>query len=98
MDNFRRSNNYNKDIHGQWRANAGEKVVYTEDFPAPILCVTDDGRGFERHSDLTRFLKFGSTESFRLTDDGRGFERHSDLTRFLKFGSTESSMYITRCT
>lgn len=96
MDNFRRSYNYNKDIHGQWRANAGEKVVYTEDFPAPILCVTEFSDNSTGKGRATRIeIEFDITNPhagiFRHTDNGRGIERHSDLTRFLKFGSTESS-------
>lgn len=96
MDNFRRSYNYNKDIHGQWRANAGEKVVYTEDFSAPILCVTEFSDNSTGKGRATRIeLEFDITNPhaciFRHTDNGRGIERHSDLTRFLKFGSTESS-------
>ena len=96
MDNFRRSYNYNKDIHGQWRANAGEKVVYTEDFPAPILCATEFSDNSTGKGRATRIeIEFDITNPhagiFRHTDNGRGIERHSDLTRFLKFGSTESS-------
>jgi hypothetical protein len=96
MDNFRRSNNYNKDIHGQWRANAGEKVVYTEDFPAAILCATEFSDNSTGKGRATRIeIEFDITNPhagiFRHTDNGRGIERHSDLTRFLKFGSTESS-------
>jgi hypothetical protein len=100
MDSFRR--NYDEDIHGQWRANAGEKVVYTEDFPAPILCATEftdnsTGKGKAKRVEIT-FDISGSgtgTESgmctFTHTDDGVGIERMSDLSRFLKFGSTQSS-------
>jgi hypothetical protein len=100
MDAFRR--NYDEDIHGQWRANAGEKVVYTEDFPAPILCATEftdnsTGKGKAKKVEIT-FDISGSgsgTESgmctFTHTDDGVGIERVSDLSRFLKFGSTQSS-------
>lgn len=100
MDSFRR--NYDEDIHGQWRANAGEKVVYTEDFPSPILCATEftdnsTGKGKAKRVEIT-FDISGSgtgTESgmctFTHTDDGVGIERMSDLSRFLKFGSTQSS-------
>ena len=96
MDAFRR--NYDEDIHGQWRANAGEKVVYTEDFPAPILCATEftdnsTGKGKAKRVEIT--FDISETESgmctFTHTDDGVGIERMSDLSRFLKFGSTQSS-------
>jgi hypothetical protein len=98
MDAFRR--NYDEDIHGQWRANAGEKVVYTEDFPAPILCATEftdnsTGKGKAKKVEITFDISGSGTESgmctFTHTDDGVGIERHSDLCRFLKFGSTQSS-------
>jgi hypothetical protein len=96
MDSFRR--NYDEDIHGQWRANAGEKVVYTEDFPAPILCATEftdnsTGKGKAKKVEIT--FDISETDSgmctFTHTDDGVGIERVSDLSRFLKFGSTQSS-------
>lgn len=96
MDAFRR--NYDEDIHGQWRANAGEKVVYTEDFPAPILCATEftdnsTGKGKAKKVEIT--FDISETDSgmctFTHTDDGVGIERVSDLSRFLKFGSTQSS-------
>ena len=98
MDSFRR--NYDEDIHGQWRANAGEKVVYTEDFPAPILCATEftdnsTGKGKAKRVEITFDISGSGTESgmctFTHTDDGVGIERVSDLSRFLKFGSTQSS-------
>ena len=98
MDAFRR--NYDEDIHGQWRANAGEKVVYTEDFPAPILCATEftdnsTGKGKAKRVEITFDISGSGTESgmctFTHTDDGVGIERVSDLSRFLKFGSTQSS-------
>jgi hypothetical protein len=98
MDAFRR--NYDEDIHGQWRANAGEKVVYTEDFPAPILCATEftdnsTGKGKAKKVEITFDISGSGTESgmctFTHTDDGVGIERFSDLSRFLKFGSTQSS-------
>jgi hypothetical protein len=98
MDAFRR--NYDEDIHGQWRANAGEKVVYTEDFPAPILCATEftdnsTGKGKAKKVEITFDISGSGTESgmctFTHTDDGVGIERVSDLSRFLKFGSTQSS-------
>jgi hypothetical protein len=98
MDAFRR--NYDEDIHGQWRANAGEKVVYTEDFPAPILCATEftdnsTGKGKAKKVEITFDISGSGTESgmctFTHTDDGVGIEKFSDLSRFLKFGSTQSS-------
>ena len=100
MDSFRR--NYDEDIHGQWRANAGEKVVYTEDFPAPILCATEftdnsTGKGKAKKIEITFDISGSGTETesgmctFTHTDDGVGIERVSDLSRFLKFGSTQSS-------
>ena len=100
MDAFRR--NYDEDIHGQWRANAGEKVVYTEDFPAPILCATEftdnsTGKGNAKKVEITFDISGSGTEpesgmcTFTHTDDGVGIERVSDLSRFLKFGSTQSS-------
>jgi hypothetical protein len=98
MDAFRR--NYDEDIHGQWRANAGEKVVYTEDFPAPILCATEftdnsTGKGKAKKVEIAFDISGSGTESgmctFTHTDDGVGIERVSDLSRFLKFGSTQSS-------
>ena len=98
MEAFRR--NYDEDIHGQWRANAGEKVVYTEDFPAPILCATEftdnsTGKGKAKRVEITFDISGSGTESgmctFTHTDDGVGIERVSDLSRFLKFGSTQSS-------
>lgn len=96
MESFRRSNNYNEDIHGQWRANAGEKVVYTEDFPAAILCATEFSDNSTGKGRATRIeIEFDITNPdagiFRHTDNGLGIQRHSDLIRFLKFGSTESS-------
>jgi hypothetical protein len=98
MEAFRR--NYDEDIHGQWRANAGEKVVYTEDFPAPILCATEftdnsTGKGKAKRVEITFDISGSGSESgmctFTHTDDGVGIERVSDLSRFLKFGSTQSS-------
>lgn len=98
MDSFRR--NYDEDIHGQWRANAGEKVVYTEDFPAPILCATEftdnsTGKGKATRVEITFDISGSGTESgictFSHVDNGVGIERVSDLSRFLKFGSTQSS-------
>jgi hypothetical protein len=96
MESFRRSNNYNEDIHGQWRANAGEKVVYTEDFPAAILCATEFSDNSTGKGRATRIeIEFDITNPhagiFRHTDNGVGIQKHADLSRFLKFGSTESS-------
>ena len=104
MDAFRK--NYDEDIHGQWRANAGEKMVYTEDFPAPILCATEftdnsTGKGNAKRVEITFDLSGSDSGTgtgaesgmctFTHTDDGVGIERMSDLSRFLKFGSTQSS-------
>ena len=96
MESFRRSNNYNEDIHGQWRANAGEKVVYTEDFPAAILCATEfsdnsTGKGKATKIEIEFDITNPDAGIFRHTDNGVGIQKHSDLIRFLKFGSTESS-------
>lgn len=94
MDNFRR--NYNEDIHGQWRANASEKVVYTEDFPAPMLCATEFSDNSLAKGKATKIaITFDITNPdagiFTHTDNGVGIEHIADLTRFLKFGSTRSS-------
>ena len=93
-DNFRR--NYNEDIHGQWRANASEKVVYTEDFPAPMLCATefsDNSLAKGKATKVTITFDITNPEAgiFTHTDNGVGIEHIADLTRFLKFGSTHSS-------
>lgn len=93
-DNFRR--NYNEDIHGQWRANASEKVVYTEDFPAPLLCATEFSDNSLAKGKATKItITFDITNPdagiFTHTDNGVGIEHIADLTRFLKFGSTHSS-------
>jgi hypothetical protein len=93
-DNFRR--NYNEDIHGQWRANASEKVVYTEDFPAPMLCATefsDNSLAKGKATKVTITFDITNPEAgiFTHMDNGVGIERVSDLSRFLKFGSTHSS-------
>jgi hypothetical protein len=94
MDNFRR--NYNEDIHGQWRANASEKVVYTEDFPAAMLCATEFSdnslaKGKATRIDITFDITNPEAGIFTHTDNGVGIERVADLSRFLKFGSTHSS-------
>jgi hypothetical protein len=94
MDNFRR--NYNEDIHGQWRANASEKVVYTEDFPAAMLCATEFSdnslaKGKATRIDITFDITNPDAGIFTHTDNGVGIEHIADLTRFLKFGSTHSS-------
>lgn len=93
-DNFRR--NYNEDIHGQWRANASEKVVYTEDFPAAMLCATefsDNSLAKGKATKITITFDITNPEAgiFTHTDNGVGIEHIADLTRFLKFGSTHSS-------
>jgi hypothetical protein len=94
MDTFRR--NYNEDIHGQWRANASEKVVYTEDFPAAMLCATEFSdnslaKGKATRIDITFDITNPESGIFTHTDNGVGIERVADLSRFLKFGSTQSS-------
>jgi hypothetical protein len=94
MDNFRR--NYNEDIHGQWRANASEKVVYTEDFPAAMLCATEFSdnslaKGKATRIEITFDITNPESGIFTHTDNGVGIERVADLSRFLKFGSTQSS-------
>ena len=94
MDQFRR--NYNEDIHGQWRANAGEKVVYTEDFPAALLTGTEFSDNSIAKGKATRVqwtfdIIDAHTGIFTLSDNGVGIEKVADLSRFLKFGSTTSS-------
>ena len=88
--------NYNEDIHGQWRANAGEKVVYTEDFPAALLCGTEFtdnslAKGRATRIEWTFDITNPRTGTFTITDNGAGIEKQSDLLRFLKFGSKSSS-------
>jgi hypothetical protein len=94
MDNFRK--NYNEDIHGQWRANADEKVVYTEDFPAALLCGTEFpdnslAKGRATKIEWTFDITDPRAGIFTITDNGVGIEKQSDLLRFLKFGSKASS-------
>jgi hypothetical protein len=90
------SKNYNEDIHGQWRANAGEKVVYTEDFPAALLCGTEFtdnslAKGRATRIEWTFDITNPHAGTFTITDNGAGIEKQSDLLRFLKFGSKSSS-------
>ena len=67
--------NYNEDIHGQWRANAGEKVVYTEDFPAALLCGTEFtdnslAKGRATRIEWTFDITNPRAGSFKITDNG----------------------------
>ena len=94
MENFRRG--YNEEIHALWRGRAGDKVPYTEDFPAPILCATEFsdnsiGKGqatkVEFEFDITNPLEC----EFRTCDNGVGVQRQCNLVRTCRSGSINSS-------
>ncbi len=90
------SPNYSEDIHGLWRANAKERVAYTDDFPAQLLCATEFTDNSIAKGKATRIeWTFDITDThagiFTITDNGVGIQKVSDLNRFLKFGSPSSS-------
>jgi type II secretory pathway pseudopilin PulG len=90
------SRNYSEDIHGLWRANAKERVAYTDDFPAQLLCATEFTDNSLAKGKATRIeWTFDITDPhagiFTITDNGVGIQKVADLNRFLKFGSPSSS-------
>jgi hypothetical protein len=90
------SPNYSEDIHGLWRANAKERVAYTDDFPAQLLCATEFTDNSLAKGKATRIeWTFDITDPhagiFTITDNGVGIQKIADLNRFLKFGSPSSS-------
>ena len=90
------SPNYSEDIHGLWRANAKERVAYTDDFPAQLLCGTEFTDNSLAKGKATRIeWTFDITDPragiLTITDNGVGIQKVTDLNRFLKFGSPSSS-------
>lgn len=90
------SANYSEDIHGLWRANAKERVAYTNDFPAQLLCATEFtdnslGKGKATRIEMTFDITDPHAGTLTITDNGVGIQKFTDLNRFLKFGSSNSS-------
>jgi hypothetical protein len=90
------SANYSEDIHGLWRANAKERVAYTNDFPAQLLCATEFtdnsiGKGKATRIEMTFDITHPHAGILTITDNGVGIQKFTDLNRFLKFGSSNSS-------
>ena len=90
------SANYSEDIHGLWRANAKERVAYTDDFPAQLLCATEFtdnslGKGKATRIEMTFDITDQHAGTLTITDNGVGIQKFTDLNRFLKFGSSNSS-------
>ena len=90
------SRNYSEDIHGLWRANAKERVAYTDDFPAQLLCATEFtdnslAKGKATKIEWTFDITDPHAGIFTITDNGVGIQKVADLNRFLKFGSPSSS-------
>ena len=90
------SANYSEDIHGLWRANAKERVAYTNDFPSQLLCVTEFtdnslGKGKATRIEMTFDITDPHAGILTITDNGVGIQKYTDLNRFLKFGSSNSS-------
>ena len=90
------SANYSEDIHGLWRANAKERVAYTNDFPSQLLCVTEFtdnslGKGKATRIEMTFDITHPHAGILTITDNGVGIQKFTDLNRFLKFGSSNSS-------
>ncbi len=88
--------NYSEDIHGLWRANAKERVAYTDDYPAQLLCATEFtdnslGKGKATRIEWTFDITHPHAGIFTITDNGAGIQKITDLNRFLKFGSPSSS-------
>jgi hypothetical protein len=90
------SANYSEEIHGLWRANAKERVAYTDDFPAQLLCATEFtdnslGKGKATRIEMTFDITHPHAGILTITDNGVGIQKFTDLNRFLKFGSSNSS-------
>ena len=90
------SPNYSEDIAGLWRGNGRLDVLYTEDFPAQLLCATEFtdnslAKGKATRIEWTFNITHPHAGIFTITDNGVGIQKVTDLSRFLKFGSPNSS-------